>query len=233
VPWSVATAAVLIAITFGVVAGIQCVELQDHNLQFDINPTGPNWADIVTAVSTFALAVAAFLALAAIFESRRARNALQMTELSRRWDEESNRQVRRKVRDYAENGLPRRLLRSPMRFGVGGWTTTSTEPDRLKECMLRLREDNDPEYRELLTEPNFLEDLAILVDRRGIDFRIVNRSLGYLVADRWALWKPTIDVFRADDPLNFCEFEKLANRIAKKNPHVLDAAGEIIWHGFN
>jgi hypothetical protein len=179
------------------------------------------------------LAIAALLALAAIVESRRARNALQMTELSRRWDEESNRQVRRKVRDYAKNGLPRRLLRSSMRFGVGGWTTTPAGPDRLKECILRLREENDPEYRELLTEPNLLEDLAILVDRGGIDFRIVNLSLGYLVAERWAIWKPTIDAFRTHDPLNYCEFEKLAYRIAKKNPHLLNAAGEIIWRGFS
>jgi len=228
-----AVVAVPLAITFGVIVGIQRVELQDHHLHID--PTGPNWADILTAFSTFVLAVAALLALAAIGESRRARNALQMTELSRRWDEEVNLQVRRKVHDYAENGLPRRLLRFPIRLGVGGWTTTAPGPDRLKECIMKLRKDNDPEYRELLREPNFLENLAILVERHGIDFGIVNLSLGDIIAYEWSLWKPTVYACRHDDePLLYCEFEKLAKRIAKKNPDSVkvDSAGDIIWERF-
>jgi Domain of unknown function (DUF4760) len=231
---TIATVAVPLAITFGVIAGIQRVELQDHHLQID--PTGPNWADIVTALSTSVLAVAALLALAAIVESRRARNALQMTELSRRWDEEINQQVRQKVHDYAKNGLPRRLLRSPMRFGVGGWSTATPGPARLKECIMKLQEENDPEYRQLLTEPNFLEDLAILIQRHGIDFGIVNQSLGSAIAYRWSLWKPTVDELRKlkKEPRTFTEFEELARRIAKKNPRSVkvDAAGRIIWDEF-
>ncbi|MGO9154885.1 DUF4760 domain-containing protein, partial [Mycobacterium sp.] len=88
----------------------------------------------------------------------------------------------------------------------------------------------------LLIDPNSLEDLAILVERGGIDFGIVNLSLGYIVPYRWSLWKPTVDAFRAEakEPLIYWEFEKLAKRIAEKNPHSvkLDAAGEIIWEGF-
>jgi hypothetical protein len=221
--WKViATVAVSLAIFFGVTAGIQRAELQGHHLHID--PTGPNWADIVTALSTSVLALAALLALAAIGESRRARNALQMTELSRRWDEQINQKARQKVVDYAK---------AP---GPEGAAYDSPGPDGLKASVLKLREDNADDYRLLLTDPNILEDLAILVERGGVDFGIVNLSLGWIVAYRWSLWKPTVDAFRteAEEQLIYSEFEKLAKRIAKKNPESVkvDAAGEIIWDRF-
>jgi hypothetical protein len=220
---TIATVAVPLAIAFGVVAAIQCVELQSHHLVIPTDPKGPSWADIVTAFSTGILAVAAILALGAIAEARRARNALQMTELSRRWDEEVNRTVRKKIKDYAANG-------------PDGTTYQTPGPDGLKASVLKLREENAEDYRLLLTDPNFLEDLAILVQRRGIDFGIVNLSLGYIVAYRWSLWKPTIDAFRteANEPLIYREFEELAKRIAKANPDSVKVqpAGEIIWEDF-
>jgi hypothetical protein len=243
VAWTLATIAVLLAIAFGIVASIQCIELQSHHLVIPTDSKGPNWAEITTASLTALLVVAAFRALGTIREARharteagRAQNALQMNELSRRWDEETNLQVRRKVHEYAKNGLPRRLVRHPTRFGVGAGTWATPGPDRLKECIMKLQEDNDPEYRELLTEPNFLEDLAILVQRDGIDFEIVNQSLGATIAYRWSLWQPTVDWRRElrKDPRTFCEFEDLAKRIAKENPDAVkvDAAGEIIWEEF-
>jgi hypothetical protein len=119
---------------------------------------------------------------------------------------------------------------------VGGWTTARPGPDRLKECILRLRAENDPEYRELLTEPSFLEDLAILIQRRGIDFELVNKSLGSAIAYCWTLWKPTAyELHRQrQEPYTFKEFEDLAKQIAKANPHAvrMDDEGEIIWDGF-
>jgi hypothetical protein len=233
-PWTIATMAGLLAIVLGIVAGIESLELQDHHLHID--PTGPNWADIVTAFSTLLLAVAAVLALFAIVESRRARNAVQMTELSRRWDEETRLQVRRKVCEYAKNGLPRRPFRTPLRFGADSWTTSPAGPYRLRECVSRLKQENAPEYRELLTEPNFLEDLAILIDAGGIDFKIVNQSLGPTISYRWSLWKPSAYWLRdlKNDPRVFRDFELLAKRIAAINPDAvnLDPAGEVIWDGF-
>ncbi|GJO17890.1 hypothetical protein NJB1507_08470 [Mycobacterium marinum] len=241
--WSIAAMALLVAIALGITAGIQCLELQSHHLVIPTDSKGPNWAEITTATLTALLVIAAFRALGSINEARRARIALQMTELSRRWDEDNNLKVRRKVQQYAENGLPRRLIRRPTRvFGLRGWTIrrqvaqAPAGPDRLKECIMQLREENDPQYRELLTEPNFLEDLAIMIDRGGIDFGIVDRSLGPTIAYRWSLWKPTADWFRQlkHDPGIFKEFEKLAKRIAGRNPEAVrvDVAGEIVWEGF-
>ena len=57
-------------------------------------------------------------------------------------------------------------------------------PDRLKECIKRLQEANYPEYRELKTDPNFLEDLAILIQRGGIDFGIVPGAEKLMLGDK-------------------------------------------------
>jgi len=142
-----------------------------------------------------------------------------------------------KVYEYAKNGLPPRLLRSPRRTGVGGWTRAEPGPDRLKECILQLRKENDPEYRELLTEPSFLEDLAILIDCNAIGFEVVDKSLGSVIAYCWSLWEPTVVELRKlrRESLTFKEFENLAIEIGKANrPTVpMDAAEtKIIWEGF-
>jgi hypothetical protein len=243
VPWTAAAFGLLLATAFGIAAGIQCLELQSHHLVIPTDNKGPNWAEIANLFLASTLAIVAILALGTIRQARHARieaqtaqNALQMNELSRRWDDEVNRQVRTKVREYAKNGLPRRLLRSPRRFGVGAWTTARIGPDQLKECMVRLREDNDPEYRQLLTEPNLVEDLAILVQRGGIDFEIVDLSLGPTIAYQWSRWKATAHWLREvrNDPCIFREFEDLARQIRAKHPDVVevDAAEEIVWTEF-
>lgn len=131
----------------------------------------PNWSEITLAISTavLALAVAAFFALGSITESRRASNAVQMTELSQRWDMEKNQQLRQMFRDYAEKGLP----------GVD--PVAPAGPDRLKEVILKPEADKAPEYRQAITDPNFLEDIAILIKFSGLDFdmwtyRLATRS---------------------------------------------------------
>lgn len=54
--------AVPLAVVFGVVAGIQRVEM------IHLDPSGPNWAEVMTAVSTALLALfTAFLALGGFF----------------------------------------------------------------------------------------------------------------------------------------------------------------------
>ena len=109
---------------------------------------GPNWADVVLAVGTAVLAAAtcvlagaALWGLRSLSESRRVRNATAMTDMSSRWDDEDSRTVRGKIHDYA---------------GLG-----ASSRNRLKDKVLQLRETTNPEYRELLTEPSFLEDLQI------------------------------------------------------------------------
>jgi hypothetical protein len=191
----------------------------------------PNWSEITLALATVVLAlatvgltVAAFFALGSIGEARNARNAVQMTDLSRRWDEETNQHVRYLVKEYAMHGV-----KDFEHAGTPG-------PDRLKEVIFKLREDNSFEYRKLMTDPNFLEDIAIMVDYGGIDFDIVDQSLGYNFPYRWSLWKPTIVAFRqeAKIPDLYENFEKLSRRIAANKPQSfsVDESGEIAWEEF-
>jgi hypothetical protein len=196
VAWSIGTMAVLLAITFGVVAGFQSIELQDHHLHID--PTGPNWAEIATGIGTVVLALAtlvlagaAIAALRQIGEARRVRNAQVAIDAFQRWNDEGFRRVRAEV-DKAAN-----------------------QPGGLKTVMLGHREAHSHDYRRLLMEPDYFEDLGILIKYQAIDFRIVRDSLGTTVVHRWSQWKPFIDRLR-EEPRNriaFCRFQELAGRI--------------------
>lgn len=168
------------------------------------NGEAPNWAEIATAlgtgvlaVATVALAVAAFLALGGLRESRRVRNVTAMTDMSRRWDDEPLRNVRHWIQEYAGHG--------------------PSSGNMLRDKVIQFRETNHERYRELLTEPSFLEDLAILVDNDGIDFEIVMASLGYIIWDRWCLWQPTIEALQTvrNESSVYENFRNLAYRVKR------------------
>lgn len=115
---------------------------------------GPNWADVVLAVGTAVLAAATCeLAGAALWGLR------SLSESRRVRNATDFRTVRGKIHHYAGLGASR---------------------NRLKDKLFQVRETKNPEYRELLTEPSFVEDLQILVKNHGIDFKIVKDSLGYI-----------------------------------------------------
>ena len=225
-----------LAIIFGAVAALQAIELQSDHLGIPTDPVGPNWAEIAMAVLTLILVIGAILALGAVREARRAvrearraRNAVQMTELSRRWDEEKNQDVRRMVRAYAEGTVAYFIPAVPPEPG------DFREPVRLEEAIMMLKSENHPDYRKLITDPNFLEDMAIMINYGGIDFDIVRESLGWHFAYRRSLWKPTVIALRiADNALETYEnFEKLAKLMAVHYPKsfTFDAQGEIVWDG--
>jgi hypothetical protein len=185
-----------LAIIFGVVAGIQCVELQDHHLHID--PKGPNWAEIVTGVSTFLLAVGAFMALLAILEARRARHAETITEAARRWDDQTLRHLRSRVQTViAEEG-----------------------EEGLRDHMLGLRAASAKEYFELLAIPDYFEDLAIMMNYRAVTFRMVDDSLGITVCNYWRLYSPFVTKLREiiKDHRTYENFEDLSERILKVHP---------------
>jgi hypothetical protein len=203
----------------------------------------PNWSEItlaiatvVLAAATLGLATAAFLALASIGEAKRsldearnARNAVQMTELSRRWDEEKNQDVRLLVRAFAQGTVAYFIPAEPPE------PDDLREPDRLKEAILTLKRENHPDYRKLITDPNFLEDVAIMINYGGIDIDIVRESLGWHFAYRWSLWKPTVVALRIADNVaeTYENLEELAKRMAAYYPKsfTFNAQGEIVWTG--
>jgi hypothetical protein len=67
----------------------------------------------------------------------------------------------------------------------------------------------------LLRRPNFLEELAVLVDDGAISFEIVRKSLGSGIEDEWNHWEPTIRWLRGDEKydLIYEKWEALAKRM--------------------
>ncbi|KMO67112.1 hypothetical protein [Mycolicibacterium chlorophenolicum] len=161
-------------------------------------------ATVGSALANIALTVAALLALRSIGESRRDRNAAAMTDLSQRWDNEHFRGVRDKIQEFSGLGAD---------AGI-----------RLKDRMIELRSNGGADYRRLLTEPGFLEDLAISINYGGIYFDIVKDSLGYIVWDRWCLWQQTVVDLRTqkNEPTIFEHFEGLAYRMKAEMPNLPD-----------
>jgi hypothetical protein len=161
---------------------------------------GPNWAEVVTALATAALALASAIALVQVWiavtqmrEARRAKSALARAELTPRWDADAFRSVRTRVRDLAAGG-----------------------PKEFSEIMLALRANGGSVYSELLTRADFFEDLGIQVKYHDIAFNIVDDSFGYVVVDYWSLWAPFVQEVRRElrAPEVYENFDSLAHRIA-------------------
>lgn len=176
----------------------------------------PNWAEQTTAWGTVALAIvtgalalAAFCALRQIEiateqikEARRDRNTQVAIEFATRWNDAAYRKVRTEV-DRAEK-----------------------RPGGIKQAMIQHHQELTEDYRLLLMEPDFFEDLGVVVNHGAIDFELVVDSLGRTICLRWKVWKSFVEHLRVerDMPSAFSAFADLAQKVeefeAKK------AAGE-------
>lgn len=127
--------------------------------------------------------------LAATQEAVKTRSAGLMADFSRRWDEPLLAQSRRLAGSYA--------------------------PDRLQRRMEYLINQNHGDADILLRNPNFLEDVAILVEGDALPFEMVRKSLGAAVEDEWNHWEQTILWLRGDEKydLMYENWEALAKRI--------------------
>ena len=148
-------------------------------------------ANVVMAIATFALLVAALFALAQVRETRTSRHAVTATEFSRRWDEPGMIEARSLVGQYPDAAA-------------------------LRAAFFDLV-DNDPgnqNWLKMLRQANYLEDLAILLEQGAVDEDFIKRSLGYIVVSRWELWKEVADEYkRRSEVDNFPAFRALAARL--------------------
>jgi hypothetical protein len=144
-------------------------------------------------VFTIVLAIVAAIALVQIFELRRARLAEVFAEVGRRWDASEMITTRVAIDQLGTSGL------------------RSYIEDHFN--------NRDERYYELLREPGFMEDLAILARRKVIKLDRLADSMGLLVIERWKLWAPTAVRLRAPDLRDagdvFKEFEWLASEMEK------------------
>lgn len=165
-------------------------------------PAGPNWAESVTAIATAVLALAAVIALlqlviarAQMREARSAKNLQTRSDLTRKWDAYSFRELRARFHTLAAGGS-----------------------EALRDKILELRDHRDPEYFELLKVPDFFEDIGIAVKNQEIEFGVVRQSLGATVPHYWSLWFPFVIQIRGQlgDPKLYEHFQYLAERVTRQ-----------------
>ncbi|MGH8985787.1 MAG: DUF4760 domain-containing protein [Acidimicrobiia bacterium] len=155
-------------------------------------------ASVVSAAGILAAFIALILARNQLKEARAARLAEMTVELSRRWDDDKIVEARQKVSSYGD-------------------------AEALCRKMKKLRANKSIEYYEVLREPNLLEDLGVLVNRKGLEFGVIQDSLGELVVQRWPRGQPTIEWLRdrpgqSADTSIYRFFELLAVAIAFPAP---------------
>jgi hypothetical protein len=140
----------------------------------------PNWAEIVTAVSTAVGAVgllstigAALFAARQVRESEKSRHSTMAADFLRRWDEP----------DLVE-----------ARHLIGQFET----PEQLSAELRRSIESNSIQAYVLYRELDYFEQLAALEHVGAFDFELIRLLLGRRLIDRWEMWKPSIDAMGGD-----------------------------------
>ena len=133
-------------------------------------------------------ALGILLVLVQIRDVRRTRDAQITIDISRRWDEEPLVSARLKVNK------------------LGTDQAVCSE-------ILSLQRRRSREYYELLSEPNYFEDLGILCESGALNRGMIRESFGALVAKRYDRWKLAVDELRKADADNYKHFEDLAEEM--------------------
>jgi hypothetical protein len=140
----------------------------------------PNWAEIVTALSTAVGAVGLLSAItAAIFagrqvrEAERSRQTMLAADFVRRWNEHDLVETRHLIGEYRS-------------------------PEALRDALLGFVAANSIQAYVLYRELDYFEQLAALERVGAFDFELIELLLGPRLIDRWTLWKPSIDALGPD-----------------------------------
>ena len=145
---------------------------------------GPNWAEIVTGVSTAVLAVGVPFALLAVREAAKTREVAAAAALSERWDSPALREARRLA---------------------GGFRSR----EALRDAYLAARKDRTTNFYSFLTELDFFEDLGTLARLRGVSAQWIELRMRSSVLNRWDLWEMTIMAIRERQPTAYENFGRL------------------------
>jgi hypothetical protein len=154
--------------------------------------TTPNWAEEVTAVATAVGALGLVSTIGAVIfaaqqvrEARHTRQAGMAADFLRRWDEHDLVETRRLISEF-------------------------DTPQALSVAFERFIATNSANAYILYRELDYFEQLAALERVGAFSFDLIMLLLGRRLADRWDMWKPSIDVIgNAPYPL----FEALAARV--------------------
>ncbi len=162
-----------------------------HIIYVATNNSGPNWAEIVTALATALIALGLFVAAVQVRESRHSRHAAIAVDIAREWSEPDLVEAR-----LVMAGIPAAAL---------------------CEYVMALHERKHPHYFVVIREPLFFEWLGALERFGWLELDWIEATVGTSVLDCWEKWKDTVAEFQrkqnSDKP--FCNFKALAARIAR------------------
>jgi hypothetical protein len=160
---------------------------------------GTDWA-AVTGWATVALAV---LALIAAVIGARALNQIGELRASR---------YGQIVADVATRWTSEELIKS--RAQADAWVT----PDNIAAEVKLARDDfaHKERYYHLMAEPDFYEDMALLVGRGGLEYKIIYDWIGPGIVARYVKWQGAIQYLRSlpYGSTSYEGWQLLAERIA-------------------
>ncbi len=139
-----------------------------------------------------------------LIEAQRSRNAQLLADISRRWDEDVM--------------IASRRVSSALRTPKGVYKTVK-----------RLRKKRKLAYFQMMREPNFLEDIAIMEAQGAIDFASLHESLGGVIVKSWERWELAVEYLRYKQGTRvvYENFERLAQRMADADAAAESAAATV------
>ena len=174
--------------------------------------SGPNWAEIVTAIGTAVIAIGLFVAAIQVRESRHSRHAAIAVDIAKTWSEPT--------------------------MVEGRLFTSGKRGDELRDFVMELATNRDPNYFVAMREPLFFEWLGALEEFGWIEAEWVNQTLGTAVMTCWERWESTVHAFRdRPDPdsktalVNVQELAKRIQRVRKPNSRWLPRTWLACWRG--
>lgn len=147
----------------------------------------PNWAEILTAISTTIVALGVFVALVQVFDGRRTQGAEIIKELTRRWNSPEMVAARKRIAS---------LDRESLRFSVQ-----------------RAAEASNDRFYVYAVYLDFFEELGLICRHGAVRIRVVERALGTTVRGAWRKWKPIIRSVWEDQPQASENFGWLADKL--------------------
>lgn len=165
---------------------------QTHHVSVGGHGDVATWA---VAAGTFLLAFFALLALRGLGDSRRTRHSAVMTDLSRRWDEETLRRSRQE--------MAIRSSREIARISRRWWFSRATAGE---ETLFYLLE----------ALPNYLETLGVIeYEIDAVSLELIDRLWGSAITSTWLAWELPIALIRRrnHEPRIYENFELLVERV--------------------
>jgi hypothetical protein len=153
----------------------------------------PNWAEVLTALSSVALAVLGAFALGQIRETQRDRHYRVIADILNGWD------ARRPAVDKVLRMSSQEVLDVVER---------NFDPERPSE-------EEREEYIELISVANYLEALGGYVQAGVLGPDVVAQHMGTDVILMYEKWAPSIGFLQSRRPTNLQQFKDMALKVNK------------------